>query len=168
LRDKTHETVNLMILQDGMGVYIDRVESPQRLRMVSFVGTREELHCTAVGKALLAFLSEPEVDKIIEKHGLAQKTPKTITNPGQLKQHLSQIRKMGYSIDDEEAEIGVRCIGAPIFNYKNKIEASISVSAPSYRLEKQKLKEVASLVKEIAEEISLSIGKVTKNKQLED
>lgn len=161
LRDKTNETVNLMIMEGGLGVYIDRVESTQRVRMVSVIGTREELHCTGVGKALLAFQSEKIVDEVIKKQGLLRKTSRTITDPHQLKQHFDEIKKRGYSIDDEEAEEGIRCIGAPIFNHKDKVVASISIAAPSYRLDEQKMKQFAPIVVETARKISQNLGKST-------
>ena len=98
LRDQTGETVNLVILNDGMALYIDQIESLHAVQMISSIGTREELHCTGVGKALLAFLPENEVDKIIAQHGLPQKTSQTITDPIRLKMHLDEIRERGYSI----------------------------------------------------------------------
>ncbi len=158
LRDRTNETVNLVILDDGMGVYIDRVESSHAVRMVSSIGTREELHCTGVGKALLAFLPENIVDEIIQKHGLPAKTPRTITSPKDLKEHLLEVRKQWYSIDNEEAEEGIICVGAPIFDHRKKVIASISVAAVSYRCSINQAKKNASLVVETAQQISAALG----------
>jgi len=159
LGDRTHETVHLMILNRGTGVYVDVVESPQRTRVVSAVGTREKMHFSGVGKAILAFLSEQEVDEIINQQGLEPKTSRTITDPGEFKQCLRQTRNCGYSIDDEEGEVGTRCIGAPIFNHVSKVIASISIAAPSHRLDQQKMRQVAPLVVETARKISQSLGR---------
>lgn len=161
LRDRTRETVHLMILDRTMGVYIDAVESPQRIRMVSAIGTREDLHCSGVGKALLAFLPEQKVDEITREHGLKRKTSRTITDPDELKRHLAQIRKHSYSTDDEEGEEGTRCIGAPVLNHAGKVIASISIAAPSHRLDQQKIQQFAPVVVNTAKKISQSLGRNT-------
>ncbi len=160
LRDKTRETVHLMARDATMGVYVDAVESLQRIRVVSAIGTREELHCSAVGKALLAFLPEQEVDEIIREQGLKRKTSRTITDPDELKRDLGQIKKRGYSVDNEEGEEGTRCIGAPIFGYGGKIEASISIAGPSFRLDQQKIQQLVPIVIETARKISKNTGNV--------
>lgn len=157
LRNSTTETVNLVILDEGMGVYIDRIESVHRIRMVSSIGTREVLHCTGVGKALLAYLPELELDNIINKHGLEKKTKNTITDKDELKKHLNLIKAQGYSIDDEEGEEGIKCVGAPIFDNDGKVIASISVSLPSYRWNSELADKFAYEVKETAKNISNSL-----------
>jgi IclR family acetate operon transcriptional repressor len=159
LRDRTRETVHLMILDGTMGVYIDAVESPQRVRMVSAIGTREELHCSAVGKALLAFLPDQKVNETIREQGLKRKTSRTITDPDELKRHLGQIKRRGYSVDNEEGEEGTRCVGAPIFGHSGEVQASISVAAPSYRLDLGNIPQLAPTVIEAATKISKSLGK---------
>jgi IclR family KDG regulon transcriptional repressor len=158
LRDKTGETVHLMVLDRDVGIYLDAVESHQGTRVVSAVGSREELHASAVGKALLAFLSEQQVNEIIGRHGLKAKTPHTITDSEVFKKHLTLIRKRGYSIDEEEGEIGTRCIGAPVFDHTGHVTASISVAAPSQRLDRDKVLHFAPLVIEIARRISQRLG----------
>jgi len=160
LRDITRETVHLMILDGTMGVYIDTIESPQRIRMVSPVGTREELHFSSVGKALLAFLPEQKVDEIIKQQGLKRKTPRTITDPNDLKRHLMQVKIRGYSVDWEEGEKDTRCIGAPILDHRGKVVASISVAAPSYRLDQKRMQQLAPIVIETARKISKNLGNV--------
>ena len=160
LRDRTRETVHLMILDRTMGVYIDAVESPQRIRMVSTIGTKEELHCSGVGKALLAFLPEQKVDEIIREEGLKRKTSRTITDPDELKRHLGQIKRRGYSVDNEEAEEGTRCLGAPIFGHGGEIKGSISLAAPFHRLDQQKIQQFVPIVVETARKISRNIGHV--------
>jgi DNA-binding IclR family transcriptional regulator len=159
LRNTTNETVNLITLDEGMGVYIDRLESQHTIRMVSHIGTREELHCTGVGKALLAFLPEDQMDNVIKRYGLPRKTSATITDVSQLKEHLQMIRERGYSLDNEEAEEGIRCVGAPIFNHGEEVIAAISIAAPSYRLSVKMAHEHAHVVVETAAQISEALGK---------
>lgn len=161
LRDQTGETVHLMVLDDSVGVYIDALESLQRTRVVSSIGTRDDLYYSAVGKAILAYLSDSEVERIAKIRGLRKITHKTITNPNLLKQELKKIRNRGYSIDDEEGEVGTRCIGAPIFNHNGKVISSISIAAPCHRLSLKKIKDYIPLVVETAKKISNELGNKT-------
>lgn len=162
LRDRTGETVHLMIRDGSRGVYIDAIESPQRIRVASIIGTREELHCSSIGKALLAFSTQEEIERIIEAQGLRRKTPYTITDPNEFKEQLVQIRKHGYAVDNEEGQIGTRCIGASIFDHTGKNVAAISIAAPSYRLDQQKIEQFAPIVIEIANKISKNLGNIEK------
>jgi IclR family acetate operon transcriptional repressor len=159
LRDRTGETVHLMVLDNDMGVYLDAVESRQTTRVVSAVGSRDELYTSAVGKALLAFLPPRQVDDLIRRKKLKRKTPRSITDSALLKSHLKLIQKRGYAIDDEEGEKGTRCVGAPIFDHVHQVIASISVAAPAHRLGQRKVPQVATLVMETARRISQSLGR---------
>jgi DNA-binding IclR family transcriptional regulator len=159
LRDRTGETVHLMVLDKDMGVYLDAVESRRITRVVSTLGSRDELHSSAVGKALLAFLPEAQVDELIKDKKLEKKTPRTITDPALLKYDLKLIRERGYTVDDEEGELGTRCVGAPIFDHAHQVIASISVAAPAERLDTRKIPEVANLVMETARAISGRLGR---------
>ena len=147
-----------MILNDSMGVYIDSLESPQRTRVVSSIGTRDDLHFSAVGKTILAYLSDKEIEKIVRAKGLKRMTPKTITNVYSLKEELKIIRDRGYSIDDEEGEVGTRCIGAPIFSHNGKLVASVSIAAPCHRLTKEKLDTFLTLLLQTTSKISVELG----------
>jgi len=158
LRDQTGETVHLMVLDDSMGVYIDAAESLQRNRVVTSIGTQASLHYSAVGKALLAFLPEKTVDDIIKTRGLEAKTCNTITDFFALKQNLIKIKKCGYSIDDEEGEIGTRCLGAPVFKHNGRIIASISIAAPSQRVSLKKINDYIPLIIKTANKISNELG----------
>ena len=141
-----------------VGVYIDALESLQRTRVVSSVGTRDDLHYSAVGKAILAYLSDSEVERIAKIRGLRKITHKTITNLNLLKEELKKIRNQGYSIDDEEGEVGTRCIGAPIFRHDGRVNASISLAAPCQRLSKEKIIQYGPLIIKIAHRISTKLG----------
>ena len=158
LRDKTNETVHLMIIDDSMGVYIDSLESSQRAKVVSPIGTRDDLHFSAVGKSILAYLSDKEIEEIVRARGLKRMTPKTITNLYTLKKELKIIRDKGYAIDDEEGEVGTRCIGAPIFKHNGKVVASVSIAAPCHRLTKEKLNTFLTLLLQTTSKISVELG----------
>jgi IclR family acetate operon transcriptional repressor len=158
LRDQTGETVHMMVLNGDMGVYVLAVESRQSSRVVSPVGSRDDLHSSAVGKALLAFLPEPQVDAVIAQHGLRRKTQRTITEPGEFKRHLGAIRALGYTIDDEEGEEGTRCVGAPIFDHTGRVVASISVAGPAQRMGRRRIRQLGPLVIRAARSISEQIG----------
>lgn len=158
LVEETGETGHLLALQGAEGVYIERVDSPQTVRMVSYVGKQELLHCSSVGKAILAHLPEDEVDWIIEVRGLPRITENTITDPAALKEQLREVRELGYAIDDMEGEESVRCVGAPIFDLTGKPIAAISVAAPAYRTGFDRLKAFAPLVIDAARSISKELG----------
>ncbi|MGQ9630529.1 MAG: IclR family transcriptional regulator [bacterium] len=158
LNSRLDETVHLTVLDEGEVLYIECFESTKRLRTYSVIGVRAPLHCTAVGKAILAFLPEDEADEIIRRRGLERFTENTITDPQRLKEELARIRSLGYSVDNMEHEEGVKCVGAPIRNNEGKVFASISVSGPSQRITPERIPEIAELVVTTAKEISRRIG----------
>jgi DNA-binding IclR family transcriptional regulator len=135
LRDTTGETVQLAILEDWQIVHLDRAVSNQSVAyMVSQVGTILPAYCTALGKALLAFQGEDMVDAWASTQELRRLTATTITTADRLLEELRQIRRRGYSIDNEEREVGVRCVGAPVFDREGTAIAAISLGAPTERL----------------------------------
>jgi DNA-binding IclR family transcriptional regulator len=158
LMGNTEETVHLCILDDGEMLYVDKVEPKRSIRMSSTVGRRNAVHCTAVGKAVLASLPEAVVDQIIAQQGLRRFTDNTLTTAAELKSELREVRHRGYAIDDEENEEGVRCIGALVRDYSGRPAAAISVSAPSFRTSREKLRSLAQLVCETARAVSLEWG----------
>jgi DNA-binding IclR family transcriptional regulator len=158
LSRKTNETTYLVILENDRIVYIDCVESTARLRAHPVFGERVPLHCTSVGKAIMAYLPEEKVNKIIHEDGLERFTENTITDPQVLKRELKEIRKRGYAIDNVEHEEGIRCVGAPIRNHQKEVFAAISVSGPSQRFDRSRVLAMAKLVIETAEEISGKMG----------
>lgn len=158
LMEVSRETVHLMVLDGNMGIYLDRVESPQRIRVTSNLGRREHLHCSAVGKAILAYLPDDAVARIIRTRGLPRFTANTITDPARLALHLERARRVGYTTDNIEGEEGVRCVGAPVFDHTGAVVAGLSVSGPAYRLSLEKLKRLSKAVKAAAQEISATLG----------
>ncbi len=157
LVDKTKETVHLVIRNKHEAVYVEKVEGPSAISIISQVGNRVNFHCTGVGKVILAHLAEEDVNKIL-KNELARFTKNTITDIEKLKQQLKEIRRDGYSLDDEEIEIGLRCIAAPIFNYRKEVIAALSISGPTMRITDERLRKIAELTKEAAKKISNRLG----------
>ena len=159
----THETINLTVLDNDELLYINSIESPQRLRFQSLIGVRAPLYCTGVGKAIMAFLPESKIDEIIKIKGLKKFTSNTITDPERLKEELKLTRVRGYAVDNMEIEEGVRCIAAPIRNHNGVVFASISISGPQQRILDEEIPSLAEIVKATANDISKSL----KNKILE-
>jgi IclR family transcriptional regulator, KDG regulon repressor len=128
----------------------------------SWIGRHFELHCTALGKALIAFLSKPELTNLFQNRALPKHNPNTICSLQSLELHLGTVRANGFAVDDEEHELGVRCIAAPIFNFLGKPIASICVFGPTYMLPNRNLKalgaQVASATSEITRHLSQQVG----------
>jgi DNA-binding IclR family transcriptional regulator len=160
LADTCRESVYLTVLEGGHSLYIYAVESPQRLLARTAVGERVPLHCTANGKATLAFLSRSEVDDIVSNVGLPAYTSRTITDPVVLLQELEQIRIQGYALDREEHESGTFCIGAPIRNDRGRVFGACSLSGSDPEIVQSRVPELSSLVLFTAQEISRRMGYV--------
>jgi IclR family transcriptional regulator, KDG regulon repressor len=158
LQRETQETVNLGVLDRSDVVYVAKIDSQRNLRMVARVGHRYPAYCTALGKAMLAGLSEPEVDAIISQSDLRAKTATTLTTPEALKADLRRVRERGYSIDNEENEEGARCVGAAVHDYLGQPLAAISVSAPAIRMDEAKVDEVAKAAIRAASDLSRDLG----------
>jgi DNA-binding IclR family transcriptional regulator len=155
---ETEETVHLCVLDAGEVLYVDRVEPSRSVRIESKIGRLSPAHCSSVGKAMLAHLPEREVDDIIKQHGLPRMTSKTIVTPADLKAELQIVRERGYAIDDEEAEEGVRCVGAVVLGHNGRALGAISTSAPSFRLPMERVPAVAAAVCRAARAVSEELG----------
>lgn len=158
LVDQLKETVHLVVRQQDELIYVEKEDGPHTLRIYSQVGKRAPVHCTSVGKAILAFQEEVEIDRILSSVPLESFTPHTLTDPEEIKKQLAEIREKGYSVDDEEIELGLKCIGAPIFNHNGNVIASISCASPKMRLGDDRLPEVIEGIKKAAAEISQKLG----------
>jgi DNA-binding IclR family transcriptional regulator len=158
LMDKTKETVHLAVLDGDRVLYLEKVEGPHALRMPSRVGRHITTYCTSLGKAMLSCLEETDVKRMLQSQPFKVLTPNTIRNLDLLLTDLRATRKRGYSIDDEEIEIGLRCVGAPIYDHTMRMVGAISVAAPSARLTTRKLPAFGWMVLEVAEEISKELG----------
>lgn len=159
LANKTKEVVHIAILDEGEAVYIDKEESTDHsIRMYSQIGKRGPLHCTGVGKILLAWLSDTEVEKIIEQKGMFRYTKNTITNLQQLKEELASIRERGYGFDELEHEEGIRCVAAPIYDQSGKVIAAISLTGPIIYVTQYRMPELTEEILKTAREISYQLG----------
>lgn len=152
------ETVHLTVLDGDEVLYVECFESSKRLRTYSVIGVRGPLHCTAVGKAILAFLDDDQKIRLVNRLELVKFTPNTITERKVLLEDLELVRRRGYSVDDVEHEEGVRCVGAPVYDNKGRACASISISGPTQRITKERVEELAGRARETARDISERLG----------
>jgi DNA-binding IclR family transcriptional regulator len=151
LADEFDETVQLGVLSADRVLYIDKVESKHNLRMTCQTGSKDELHSSATGKLLLAYLEEKEVDKLLDDK-LEEYTENTITEPEKLKKELKKIEKQGFALDKEESEIGLNCVAAPVKDSFGKVIAAIGISTPTSRVSEKKLMEIKdTLIKEASD-----------------
>ncbi|MDB5764180.1 MAG: Transcriptional regulator KdgR [Herminiimonas sp.] len=157
LREKTGETVHLAILDHTSILYINSLESRQAIRMTMDVGVRKPAFCTAEGKVLLAFLPVEMLERILTS-GAAGRTPDSVADLAALRQELTAVRNRGYALDDEESELGMRCIAAPVRDHYGNVIAATSVAGPSQRLTKKILMSYAPDVVSAGEAISVRLG----------
>ena len=159
LVEQCNETSYVAILKDLHIVYLDVVETNLTVRVVPRVGARLPAYCTAAGKIQLAYMTDEELDSYFPTRELKAYTPNTITDKDTLKKHLQLVAEQGYAIDNEELDLGVRCVGAPIRDYTRRIVGAVSISGPSMRFSDERLeKELIPLVTRAGEEISTKLG----------
>ncbi len=153
-----NETVHLGILVEGEILSIEQEESGQSLSPRIFIGKRAPLHCTGVGKAIMAYLPKDKFAFTIKEMGLIRYTENTISNEKELEKELEKIREQGYAVDNMEHEEGVRCVAGPIRDYTGKVSASLSVSGPAFRINENNIPNIAKKVKEYCDYISKEMG----------
>lgn len=161
LRDQTRETANLAVVDDGAMVVLTRVESREIMRSVTKVGGRVPMVASGLGKALLATYSEQDVFAIIQRDGMPRLTSKSIVRAGELCKSLHDIRRQGYSVDDEEALIGLRCVSAVVYDDCSEPLAAISVSGKASRVPNDRLPILGKLVQDVAAELTTALGGTT-------
>lgn len=152
LMKRSGECAHTAIYAQGQALIIDDVESAASLRVAGGVGRLCPLHCTAVGKSLLAFADIPFPD------ALPRHTERTITDPDELAVHLEQIRRQGYALDDIENEEGVRCLAAPVYDLHERAVASIGISGPSVRMTEARIVELTAMLLDASRELSQALG----------
>ncbi len=150
LRNTTGETVHTAVLDGREVVYVERLDSPQTLRLFLEVGRRNDAHSTATGKCLLAHLPEDELDQTLKGWKLKAKTVHTITSQARIRSELTEIRKRGYAQNLHESEVGVVSIAAPIRNLMGKVVASVSVAGPDARMEADMQKSIQAVLQAAA------------------
>jgi IclR family transcriptional regulator, KDG regulon repressor len=161
LREKVNETVHLAVLDGTEIMYVFNLESTQSIRMRSDVGVRKPAYCTAEGQVILAYQPQEVIEQVV-RDGLAARTPQTITDPLALKKVLEGVRARGCAIEDEESELGMRCIAAPLRNDAGEVVAAIGLAGPVSRLSKKALTTFVPHVIETAAAISARLGHRTR------
>ena len=158
LMEQSGETVNLAVPDKGEAVYLAQVECREMMRAFARPGARVPLHCSAVGKALLAAMPEEELNEALRRRSLSRLTPRTIVTPATLRADLIQARERGYAIDDEEHAIGLRCAAAALFNEHGESIGAISLSGPAARIPPDRIPLLGDLVKKTAAAVTTELG----------
>jgi len=158
LATDTAMTVHLAILDRDEVAVVEKVDRTAHHRVATWIGKRVDLHCTSLGKCLIAYLPDGEVDRLIGGRSLLRHNENTIVSPRQLKKELARTRALGYAIDDEEEEIGVRCIGAPVWNWDRHVVAAVSVTGSTSLITVERFEQLADQVKQAALGISRQLG----------
>ncbi|TMV49073.1 IclR family transcriptional regulator [Paenibacillus mesophilus] len=157
LRDETNFTVHLGAYDKGEFVCLEKIEGPGMVRFQSYRGERKKMNTSAVGKAIAAYLPEQELQLVISK-GLISRTPNSIATENAFREHLHHVRECGYAIDDEEGEMGVRCIGVPVFMSDGIVYGGISLTTLKGNLPVQSLPQYGNMLIEAGREISSRLG----------
>jgi len=157
LAQSTGETANLVIMDRGEAVYLDKAESAQSVRFSSRIGHRAPLHCTAVGKVLLAWLPEDR-EEVLGGLTLTPLTRNTITEKDALRRELQRVAAQGYAVDREECEEGVSCFAVPLRDHSGRVVAALGISAPTARLTEAKREQLTLLLAEEGRSLSQELG----------
>jgi IclR family KDG regulon transcriptional repressor len=157
LLEKTGETVQLGIVDHYSVLYVYEMESRRAIRMAAAVGARAPLHCTAVGKVLLAFQPADYIRETLER-GLTGFTDKTVTEGDEVLSLLDEVRMRDYAVDDEESEVGLRAVAAPVRNQNGGVIAALGVAAPVQRMNKRVMQTTVPTVMAIAQAVSTRLG----------
>ncbi|MCL1917829.1 MAG: IclR family transcriptional regulator [Peptococcaceae bacterium] len=152
------EMVQLATEDAGEVLYIEKIDSTHIIRIVSELGARLPMHCSGLGKALLAYRTPGQVKRIVTQRGMRLMTSRTITDPIQMEAELAKIREQGYAMDDQEIMEGLRCVAAPIRSKDGDVRYAVSVSGLAERLTGEHLENVKAAVVESADEISYLMG----------
>lgn len=158
LMERAGETVNLAVLDRDEPVYLTQIECRQMIRAHALPGARAPIHCSGVGKALLATLPDARVAAIAQRRGLARHTPKTIVSLPALRAELERVRERGWAVDDEEQSLGMRCVASVLRDEHGEAIAAISLAGPIARLSDERLRELGALVRATAAKITAALG----------
>jgi len=155
---ETEETAHLCILEAARVIYIDKIEPARSVRMITRVGASNPVHCTSVGKAILAFLPEEKAAEVVRRTRFERFTHRTIATAEALRAEMEKTRRRGYAVDDEEFEEGLRCIAVPLLDAQRLPVAAVSISGPSFRVTAQKLPAIANHLLQCVRGISADMG----------
>lgn len=158
LNRQTRETIHLTVRHDLSAVYVEKLDSPEPLRIHSRIGAAVPLYCTAVGKVMLAHMPLDEQELVLRQLDLKRLTPNTVSNLQELQTELYRVRKNGYACDLEEHELHIRCVAAPIWDHTGAVHASLSITAPMVRMPVSRLRQLAPLIQTAGLQISRELG----------
>jgi DNA-binding IclR family transcriptional regulator len=158
LMQESSLTVHMAVLERDEAVIIEKVEAPGLVRLASWIGRRLDINCTGVGKALVAFLPDDDLEVLIRTKDFARHNQRTIVSKSALKKELMLVRQLGYALDNEEDEPGVCCLGAPVFDGDGKAVAAISVAGTTSQIGSGRIPELARQVVQAARGISTRLG----------
>ncbi len=158
LNRQTRETIHLTVRHGLSAVYIEKLDSPEQLRIHSRIGASVPLYCTAVGKVMLAHMPDEERDRVLPQLGIRRLTPNTVGNLQELESELRRVRKNGYACDMEEHELHIRCVAAPVWDHAGSVNASLSITAPMVRMSVTRLRQLAKLIQTTGLQISRELG----------
>jgi len=154
LTDRTRITTHLGILDHDQGVYIQKAEAPGLIQFDTYMGRRMDLHCTSLGKVILAFSPPEQTAHVFGKRAFARYTPNTIISASALKKEAARVRRAGYAIDDEEEELGVRCVAAPVLRNGTVFLAALSLSGTLSQIPLRQIDRLVKSLKECASAIA--------------
>lgn len=158
LRAHTSDTIHIALRVGDVAVYIDKSEGKRAYNSASKVGFPLPLHCTAIGKAILAALSGPDLDELLGRLPLVRRTPRTITDPSALRRELAATRARGFALDEEENEATIRCVGAAFRDFRGRVLGAISVSGPTFMISTEEAIALGPCVAGAAASITAALG----------
>jgi IclR family acetate operon transcriptional repressor len=158
LNRQTRETIHLTVRHGLSAVYVEKLDSPEQLRIHSRIGAAVPLYCTAVGKIMLAYMPDDERARVLPQLGLKRLTPNTVGSLQELEAELQRVRKNGYACDLEEHEPHIRCLAAPIRDHAGAVNASLSITAPVVRMAITRLRQLAPLIQTAGMQVSRELG----------
>ncbi len=157
LVEQTRLTSHLAVIEKGHVVFIQKTDGPGMIKFDTYVGKRADVHCTGLGKALLAYSNELTLRDCLSVESFTKYTDATITSPAGFRQELGRVKHKGYSIDDEEEELGVRCVAVPVFNSPGELIAALSVTGTTAQISADAFDKLAKPLKEASARISKAL-----------
>jgi len=158
LNQQTRETIHLTVRNGAHAVYVEKLDSPEPVRIHSRIGATVPLYCTAVGKVMLAYMPADEQERIFPQLDLKRLTPNTVGNLQELRTELYRVRKNGFACDLEEHELHIRCVAAPIWDHTGSVQCSLSITAPTLRMPVTRLRQLAPMIQAAGLKISAELG----------
>ena len=155
---KTGETAHLGIMQQNEVISLVNIETQRSVRTPSTVGRRSPIHCTSQGKVMLAYMPRPQVAQVLRGYCFVAYTSRTIRDESAFRTELTKMRKLGFALDDEEFETGLRCIGAPVHDHTGKVIAGLSIAGPRFRITPELTPMLVQSVIHVAEDLSVTLG----------